>query len=76
MNNQNVISLPATTTLTAEQALKSALQMCDTHGLDDVLIVGTDADGELYLRSSRMTKADAVFLLETCKRWVMDGCPE
>ena len=67
MNNDNIIALPATTTLTPDQALKSALGST----LSDVLIVGYDANEVLFVRSSRMSRADALFLLEKVKGWVM-----
>ena len=69
MNNSNVISLPASVHYTPEQALQSAAQVA---GLQDVLIVGFDADGCLLVRSSRMTRADALFLLEKAKLWALD----
>jgi hypothetical protein len=71
MNNANVIALPASTNFTAEQALQSALGL--EVSLSDVLVVGYDADGALYVRSSRMTCAEAVFLLEKAKQWAMSG---
>jgi len=68
MKNPNVISLPASTNYTAEQAIASASEM----PLADVLIVGYDVDDALYVRSSRMTRAEALFLLEKAKEWVLD----
>lgn len=69
MNNMNVISLPASTTFQPEQALASAQQM----DLSDVLVVGYDADGFLFVRSSNMTCAEALFLLEKAKTWALSG---
>jgi hypothetical protein len=69
MNNQNVISLPASVNYTPEQALQSAIQFDQ---LQDVLIVGYDEDGCLLVRSSKMTRADALFLLEKAKQWAME----
>ena len=63
MNNMNVIALPASTNFTAEQALESA----------KALIVGYDKEETLVIRSSRMTCAEAVFLLEKAKDWAMSG---
>lgn len=68
MNNQNVIALPASISYTPEQALQAALQF---DNLQDVLVVGYDAEGHLLVRSSRMNRADAVFLLEKAKDWAM-----
>ena len=69
MNNMNVISLPATTTFKPEQALNSALSL----DLSDVLIVGYDTEGALAIRSSNMTCAEALFLLEKAKAWALSG---
>ena len=70
MNNQNIVALPASVNFTPEQALQSAMQF---ENLQDVLIVGYDADGDLLVRSSRMSRADALFLLEKAKEWAMGG---
>lgn len=59
--------LPATTTMTPDQALHSALQA----DLTDVLVIGYDADGCLIVRSSRMTRADALWLSEKGREWVL-----
>lgn len=72
MNNTNVISLPATTTFKPEQALNSALSL----DLSDVLIIGYDAEGALAVRSSNMTCAEALFLLERAKAWALNGGQE
>lgn len=72
MNNMNVIALPASTNYTAEQALESAKAL----DMTDALIVGYDQDGVLVVRSSRMTCAEALFLLEKAKHWAMIGGQE
>ena len=68
MNNMNVIALPATTNLRPDQALNSALQL----ELSDVLVIGYEA-GHLVVRSSKMTCAEALFLLERGKAWALSG---
>lgn len=65
----NVIALPASTNYTPEQALESAKAL----DMTDALIVGYDQDGVLVIRSSRMTCAEAVFLIEKAKYWAMSG---
>lgn len=72
MNNMNVIALPASTAFTPEQALESAKAL----DMTDALIVGYDQDGVLVVRSSRMTCAEALFLLEKAKQWAMSGGQE
>lgn len=64
-----VFRLPATTTFTPEQALKSALD----DDLQDVLVIGYDQDGKLVIRSSRMTCAEALFLCNKAARWAESG---
>ena len=60
-------NLPASTTLTPEQALASVAMT----ELTDVLIVGYDVDGDLYVRSSRMDRKDALWMAEMLKRWAL-----
>jgi hypothetical protein len=71
MNNAKVIALPASTSFTPEQALLSMLEFARNDNLSDCLLVGYDAAGELLVRSSRITRADAIFLLEKAKEWSM-----
>lgn len=63
-NTDNVRSLPPTVTYTVEQALQDALQYAQVKGLADVLIVGEEPGGALFIRSSRMTRKDALWLAE------------
>lgn len=68
MNDMKVIELPPSAHYTPEQALASAAKQ----ELSDVLIVGY-VDGVLFVRSSFMTCAEAVFLLEKAKAWSLSG---
>jgi hypothetical protein len=70
MNDPNVIALPASTSFKPAQALHSALQAGDK--LTDVLVIGY-VDGELFIRSSHMTRAEALFLSELARRWAIGG---
>lgn len=69
----NLIRLGPTTTMTAEQALASAMTDAESGHLKDVLIVGYDEDGELFIRSSRLTCAEAFFLASKAARWAQEG---
>lgn len=69
MNNDKVMALPASTNYNAEQALNSALQA----DLTDVMIIGYDQDGDLFIRSSRMTRAEGLFMTEKAREWSMHG---
>lgn len=71
MNNEKVIAMPASVTYTPEQALWSAMTFAQEDNLSDVLVIGYDADGVLLVRSSRMTRAEALFILEQAKSWAM-----
>lgn len=73
MTLKNVVALPASATMTAEQALLSALEFTRTDNLTDVLITGYDAEGVLIVRSSRMNRAEALWMLEKAKEWAMGG---
>jgi hypothetical protein len=66
----NLLRIPPSVTMTAEQALSSAL--VDAEDLTDVLIMGY-RDGELYIRSSRLTCAEALFLANKAMRWAETG---
>ena len=53
------------TSMNPEQALHSAM----SDDLQDVLIIGYDSAGELYIRSSKMTCAEAFFMANKAMRW-------
>lgn len=46
-------------------SVEDCLQFCARNSSDyeDVLVVGYDADGDLIIRSSHMTRAEAAFML-------------
>ena len=69
----NLIRLPPTTTMTAQQALESALVDAESSHLKDVLICGYDEDGHLYVRSSRLDCSQALFLATKAMRWAESG---
>lgn len=72
MKNEKIIALPASTNYTAEQALHSALQA----ELTDVMIIGYDFEGELFVRSSKMTRAEGLFMAKKAEEWSMCGGTE
>jgi len=71
MNNQNINALPASVNYTPEQALLSALEFALDGNLIDVVIIGYDASGVLVIRSSKMTRADGLFMIEKAKQWTL-----
>lgn len=66
MGNDKVTSLPATVTFTVEQALHSALQL----NMKDVLIIGYDQNNELVIRSSRIDRKTALWLVRDAEDYV------
>ena len=73
MNNQNIIALPASVNFTPEQALLSALEFAREDNLTDVMVIGYDANGVLIIRSSRMSRADGLFMVEKARQWTLGG---
>ncbi len=69
----NLIRLPPTTSMTAQQALASAMTDAEEGVLKDVLIIGYDDSGALFVRSSRLTCAEAFFLASKAARWAQEG---
>lgn len=67
----NVLSFPPTTTMTPRQALLSALEFAENDFLQDVLVVGYDGDGDLFVLSSRMERKDALWLSEMLRRYAL-----
>lgn len=68
---ENLIAFPATTTMTPQQALLSALEFANNGNLTDVLVVGYDGDGELVIRSSRMDRKDALWMAEQLRIYAL-----
>ena len=66
----NLLRMPPSVTMTAAQALASAL--VDAEDLTDVIIIGY-RDGDLYVRSSRLTCAEGLFLANKAMRWAEAG---
>ena len=71
MNNENVIALPASVNFTPEQALLSALDLCRQGDLTDVVILGYDSNNALVVRSSKMTRAEGLFMAVKAQEWAM-----
>jgi hypothetical protein len=69
----NLLRLPPTTTMTPEQALQTALTDAKEGYLKDVLIIGYNDVGELFVRSSRLTCAEAFFLASKAANWAQSG---
>ncbi len=37
------------------------------------MVLGYDEDGELFVRSSKMNRAEGLFMVEKAKEWTMYG---
>ena len=72
MNNEKVIHMQPSTNYTPEQALHQALK----YDLTDVMIIGYDADGVLTVLSSKMTRAEGLFMVKKAEEWSMYGGQE
>tara|TARA_R110002096_G_scaffold172484_7_gene346189 strand:- start:1969 stop:2208 length:240 start_codon:yes stop_codon:yes gene_type:complete len=59
----NLATLPLSANYTVDQALAAA----KNKKLTDVLMVGYNADGELICIGSRMTRRDALWMIEHAK---------
>ena len=69
MNNTKVIELPASTNYTPELALAQAQK----YDLTDVMIIGYDSDRDLVVLSSKMTRAEGLFMVKKAEEWTMYG---
>jgi len=59
--------------MTAQMALDSALVDAESDHLSDVLICGYTDGGALYIRSSKLTCAEAFFLANKAALWAQNG---
>ncbi len=67
----NVLGFPAASTNTVEQCIDSLSEVRED--LSDVLVCGYFKDsGTLFVRSSRMTRADALWLSEMLREHALD----
>jgi len=57
----NLIQLSPHTNMTAEECLSICLR--GVEDLEDVIVVGYNTEGDLVVRSSVMTRAEATFML-------------
>lgn len=67
--NSNVVLLPLSDHLTAEQALAAVAK----RDLTSVLIVGIDEAGHLVILSSKMSRKDALWLAEQARDNALRG---
>ena len=73
MNNAEILRFPPSENMTPTMATQAMLTRCELGEVTDVLMVGYDSTNDFISFSSRMTRADALFLLEKAKDWVMRG---
>lgn len=67
----NLVALPGRSDFTVEEALGQVLNEHRECPMQDVVIVGFDADGEVVIRSSATTRADANYLIDCAKMHAM-----
>ena len=64
-----IARLPPSTTYTVEQALLEAA--ADASNIQQVMILGRDTDGELFILSSRMDCGTALWLLKEAEDFTL-----
>lgn len=64
-----VTNLPLSNSYNTEQALDRAKAM----GFSYALIIGYDEHGVMMAISSKMTKAEALWLIENYRQWILNG---
>ena len=58
-----IVSLPAHTNMTVEQCLQLSTRESGADGWQDVMILAYDAEDKLVVRSSHMSRKDALWML-------------
>jgi hypothetical protein len=71
-NSGNIIGLPVSDNFTVMQALDSAKQLAESNNLQDVLVIGYDAEGRLILRNSKMDRKSAFWMIEQLRKHILD----
>lgn len=72
MNNKKIIHLQASESYTPELALQQAMK----YDLTDVMVIGYDTEGALVVLSSKMTRAEGLFMVKKAEEWSMYGGTE
>lgn len=66
-----------TAMLTSKMSVQQAiLSLDDGEGIRDIMMVYYDNEGGLCMMSSAMNRADALYMMEAAKHWVLDGEPD
>lgn len=55
--------------MSPEQVLRSSID----EGLNDVIVVGYNSEGEIFVRSSKMSRQEALWIVEQLRIYVLDG---
>lgn len=68
------LSVDPHTNMTPHHAVHSVLSDIENgNNIQDVLIIAYDENGDLYIRSSHMTCAEAFFMANKAMRWAESG---
>lgn len=65
----NVVHLPSSAAFTVEQALDNS----KTKDLKEVVVLGIDQNGDLFMNTSRMSRKDALWIMEIARLWTLQG---
>lgn len=68
----SVVNFPLSETQTVEQALAAASRDHIKEPLEKVIVVGTYPDGTLYVTSSRISCAEALWLAERARQYALN----
>ena len=68
---KNIFAFPVTTTMTQQQAILSELEFANNDNMQDVLVVGYDAEWCLIVRYSRMNRKEALWLCEQLRKYAL-----
>lgn len=67
----NVTCLPASSYMTPEQAIDCTRR--DFPGATDVVLIGYDADGHFFVRSSHLSRRDVLWMAEKLRAYALEG---
>jgi len=55
------------------RTVESTLEGAQSDNMVELLVIGTDANGEFVFRTSGMSNRDGLWLIEKAREWVMRG---
>ena len=62
-----ILHLPVESEQTPEEVLRETLEI----GVKNIVCIGFDADGDWFLRTSKMSRQDALWVAEKLRDWAI-----